>query len=172
VNAGTAASAPDQALPDLPQNPLLEQLRDIHAAADPHWWPPAPGWWLLGALLLLALFFAARLLARRLAVRRRRRRWLAALDQLAREWDPASQPREFLAALNRLFRAVALRAFPASACARLEGEEWVGFIRANLQGQPEAPCLAALARGPYEPAPRFDAAALQAQARVWVMTHG
>lgn len=163
---------PGEASQGLPQSPLLEQLRDIHAAADPHWWPPAPGWWLLGALVVGLLFFLARMLARRLSVRRRRRRWLAALDQLPRQWDPESQPREFLAELNRLFRAVALRAFPASACARLEGDDWVAFIRANLQDRPDAPCLAALARGPYEPAPRFDAAALQAQARAWVMSHG
>lgn len=154
-----------------PQDPLA----NLHPLREPEligWWPPAPGWWLIGALALVALFFAARWLARRLAVRRRRRRWLVALDQLTREWDPASQPHEFVAAMNRLFRAVALRAFPGSSCARLEGDDWVAFIRTNLQGHPEAPCLAVLARGPYEPAPRFDAAALQAQARAWVLTHG
>jgi len=35
-------------------NPILEQLRDIHLPQAVHWWPPAPGWWIL-ALVSLAL---------------------------------------------------------------------------------------------------------------------
>lgn len=151
---------------------LLSQLRDIHAAADPGWWPPAPGWWLLGLLALLGVAALLRLMARRWRVRRRRRRWLLALDRLEREFDPSAQSREYLAALNRLFRAVAIRAFPDTDCARLEGDAWVHFLRARTPLTHGADCLAALARGPYEPAPSFDAAALGRQARAWVKQHG
>lgn len=151
---------------------LLSQLRDIHGAAAPGWWPPAPGWWLLAALALLGLFLLGRAGARKLAARRRRRAWLRALEQVDRQWDPRSQPHQYLAGLNRLFRAVALKAFPDSACGRLQGEEWVAFLRGLLPEEAAAESLVALARGPYEPLPEFDATALREQARAWVMRYG
>jgi hypothetical protein len=151
---------------------LLSQLRDIHAGAAPAWWPPAPGWWLLAALAALGLFFLVRAGWRSVLARRRRRAWLQALEAVERHWDPSSQPNEYLADINRLFRAVALKAFPDSACGRLQGEEWVAFIRGLLPGDSPAPCLAALARGPYEPLPEFDAPALREQARTWVKLYG
>lgn len=151
---------------------LLAQLRDIHGAADPGWWPPAPGWWLLALLLLLVLAQALRALSRRLAAARRRRRWLRALAALELELDPAQRPHDYLAGLNRLFRAVALKAFPGTGCARLQGSEWVAFIRSLLPDGAAADSLDALASGPYEPAPQFDAAALREQARAWVRRYG
>jgi hypothetical protein len=151
---------------------LLAELRDIHGAADPGWWPPAPGWWLLALVLLLALAIALRAVSRQLAALRRRRRWLRALDELEREWQPAERPHDYLAGLNRLFRAVALKAFPDTGCARLQGRQWVAFIRSQLPEGPGADSLAALARGPYEPAPEFDAPALREQARAWVRRYG
>jgi hypothetical protein len=151
---------------------LLSQLRDIHAAAQPGWWPPAPGWWVVALLLFTALAVLGRIAARRLAAMRRRRQWLQTLRKLEHEHDPAVQPRDYLAGLNRLFRAVALRAFPATACARLQGEEWVAFIRSLLPEGPDTDCLSALARGPYEPLPEFDAATLVEQARAWVRRYG
>jgi len=151
---------------------LLSQLRDIHGAAEPAWWPPAPGWWLLVALALLGLYFVARAGWQRWAARRRRRAWLQALEAVDQQWDPRSQPHQYLAGMNRLFRAVALKAFPDSACGRLQGDDWVAFIRSQLPEGPALTCLTALARGPYEPLPEFDAPALREQARAWVNLHG
>jgi len=151
---------------------LLAQLRDIHGAAEPGFWPPAPGWWLLAVLAALGAFFLLRALARKWAARRRRRAWMEALEAVERQWDPDRQPHDYLAGLNRLFRAVALKAFPDTRCGRLQGEEWVAFIHAMLPEGKAAPCLAALAQGPYEPTPEFDAPALREQARIWVNLYG
>lgn len=151
---------------------LLSQLRDIHGAAAPAWWPPAPGWWLLAALAALGFCFLARAGWRRLVARRRRHAWLQELEAVDQQWDPRRQPHEYLAGMNRLFRAVALKAFPDSACGRLQGDEWVTFIRSRLPEGAAPPCLAALASGPYEPLPEFDAPALREQARAWVNLHG
>jgi len=151
---------------------LLAQLRDIHAAGDPGWWPPAPGWWVLALLLSLALFFSARLAGRKLAARKRRVRLLAALDALKREFDPVQDAHRYLSGLNRLFRAVALKAFPGTACASLQGEAWVRFIVSWMPEKSESSSLAALARGPYEPGPEFDAGALDEHARTWVRLYG
>lgn len=157
-------------------NPLLSQLSDIRPAAEPAWWPPAAGWWVLLGLLLLLLAWLGRDLARRAAIRRRKRRWLQALERMAAEHDPHSMPHDYLAGLNRLFRAVALRAFPGTGCARLQGREWVAFLSGlmpeSTTGQVPADALSALASGPYEPAPEFDAVALEQLARAWVAHYG
>ncbi len=154
------------------QSQLLEQLQDIHAAGQPGWWPPAPGWWLLAALLLLALFFAARFARWKLAARKRRRELLHALDVLNDEFDPLENAHEYLSGLNRLFRTVAMRAFPATACARLQGDEWVRFIISLLPEKAQTASLDALSKGPYEPAPEFDSRALEENARTWVRLYG
>ena len=150
----------------------LAQLADIRGAAEPHWWPPAPGWWVLAGIVLVVLLILARRVASRLAVRRRRRAWLDELDALGQRHDPRAAPHEYLAAMNRLFRAVAVRAFPGSACARLEGPDWVTFIEERLPDGVSAEPLGALARGPYEPTPAFDDEALRRLAASWVEAHG
>ena len=63
---------------------LLQQLHDIHPAAEPSWWPPAPGWWLLAALLLALLAYGVH----RWRVRQRR---LAPLRAAERELSAALQ---------------------------------------------------------------------------------
>ena len=151
---------------------LLAQLQDIHSAGQPLWWPPAPGWWVLAIIGLLVLAFVLRKTVNWLLLRRRRKAWLRALEDLNRKYDPGQNPHEYLAGLNRLFRAVALKAFPGTACARLQGEEWVAFIAALMPGQDAADILAALASGPYEPLPHFEASALNASASTWVKLYG
>jgi hypothetical protein len=150
----------------------LARLADIHAAAEPVFWPPAPGWWLLAVLGIIGLALLVRSGLRRLAVMRRRRAWLRALDDLGGRHDPHRDPQGHLAALNRLFRAVALRAFPGTACARLEGDAWVAFLAGLMPEDTDAEPLAVLARGPYEPRPEYDAAALRELAEIWVRRHG
>jgi len=151
---------------------LLAQLQDIHSAGQPLWWPPAPGWWILAIILLLVLAFVLRKIVKWLSVRRHRKAWLRALEDLIREYDPVQHPHEYLAGLNRLFRAVAVKAFPGTACARLQGEEWVAFIASLLPEQHAADQLGALATGPYEPLPRFEASILNASASTWVNLYG
>lgn len=151
---------------------LLERLQDIHGAAEPSWWPPAPGWWVVGAILLAVLAYALVVLIRWLRVHLRRRRLLRQLDAVDRSFDPHARPADYLAALNRLFRAVAIRAFPGSGCARLHGRDWVEFVRERLPGAADARVLGVLEAGPYQPHPDFDPAELRMQARKWVLSHG
>ena len=151
---------------------LLDQLQDIHAAGSPLWWPPAIGWWGLALAALLLLAVAIRFLKRKLAARKRRHEWLRALDAIGQELDPQRDAHQYLAGLNRLFRAVALKAFPGTGCAGLQGEEWVIFISSLLPENSDDSSLSALARGPYEPVPHFDVQALDQHARTWVRLYG
>jgi hypothetical protein len=151
---------------------LLDQLQDIHAAGSPLWWPPAIGWWVLALAALLLIAVATRFLKRKLAAGKRRREWLRALDTIGQELDPQRDAHQYLARLNRLFRAVALKAFPGTACARLQGEDWVIFISSLLPENTDDSSLSALARGPYEPVPHFDIRALDEHARTWVRLYG
>ena len=151
---------------------LLDQLQDIHAAASPPWWPPAIGWWVLALVALFLVAVAIRFLKRKLAARKRRREWLRALDAIGLKLDPQRDAQQYLAGLNRLFRAVALKAFPGTGCAGMQGEEWVIFISSLLPENTDNSGLSALARGPYEPVPRFDVRSLDMLARTWVRLYG
>lgn len=141
-------------------------------AASPLWWPPAIGWWVLALALLFLMVAANRFLQVKLAARKRRREWLRALDAISRELDPQDDAHQYLAGLNRLFRAVALKAFPGTGCAGLQGEEWVIFIGSLLPENTDDSSLSALAEGPYEPVPHFDVRSLVGHARTWVRRYG
>jgi len=151
---------------------LLSQLRDIHAAPLAPWWPPAPGWWVLALLAAAALLWLLRKALRAYRARRRRQHLARFLDSLVQQVDPAVQPQAFLSAVNRVFKIVALRAFPGERCARMQGRDWVDFLTARLAGGATAEALVVLADAPYRPAPEFDADGLVALARRWVMQHG
>ena len=118
------------------------------------------------------MIFILRALARKWAALRRRRAWLQALRALGEQWDFRTQPHDYLAGLNRLFRAVALRAFPDTACARLEGQDWVAFLTGLMPESESAEDLAVLASGPYAPDPEFEPDSLQRLAAVWVARYG
>ena len=151
---------------------LLSQLRDIHSAAAVPWWPPAPGWWLLALLLLVLLVWLGRLLLARFRIRQRRRKMLGWVDHLNANIDPQRDPQAYLSTLNRIFKVVALRAFPDQHCALLAGQEWVQFLAEKMKNSPSTESLGALASGPYEPAPKFDSNTLSELTRHWIRKHG
>lgn len=151
------------------QDPL-EQLRDIHAAADASWWPPAPGWWMLFLLVLLTLIFVSRYMLARRKVQQRRQQMLGWIDNLNVLVDPVEQPQAYLSGINRVFKLVALKAFPSENCAALSGVAWVSFLREKLEGQTEP--LQVLASGPFDPRPEFDAAAISELGRDWIKRYG
>jgi hypothetical protein len=151
---------------------LLSQLRDIHATPAAPWWPPAPGWWVLAVLVLLVLTWLGRRGLARFRDHRRRKQMLAWVEHLTTAIDAEKEPQAYLATLNRIFKLVALRAFPGRHCAVLAGQEWVEFVLAQIGDGAAGDSLAALASGPYEPAPRFDAQKLSELARLWIRKYG
>jgi hypothetical protein len=151
---------------------LLEQLRDIHSAVEPGVWPPAPAWWVLGTLVLVVMLWLLRQASKRWLVRKRRARLLAALDDIQSQYDPETSSSEYLSRLNRLFRVVAVRAFPGTASARLQGAAWVDFMRSLLPDGVNTDSLAALESGPYQASPEFDATGLYAMAKEWIKLYG
>lgn len=151
---------------------LLSALRDIHAAPAAPWWPPSPGWWVLAALLAFVLLMLLRRGVRAYRRHLERRRLAAFVDSIEAGIDPASRPQDFLSAINCVFKLVALRAFPQGRCAHLQGEEWTAFLRRKAAAYPDAGALEVLARGPYQPAPEFDHAALARLARSWIRQYG
>ena len=151
---------------------LLSQLRDIHGAAPVSWWPPAPGWWVLAVLVLLLLAWLVRRMLLRLRIRRRRKQMLAWIDHLNAHVDPGIDPHTYLATLNRIFKLVALRAFPERQCASLNGQAWTDFLLEKMHKSPAAESLLVLASGPYDPSPVFDAEKLSDLTRSWIRQYG
>ena len=151
---------------------LLSQLRDIHTAAPVGWWPPAPGWWLLAILLLVLLVWLGRRVIARYRVHQRRKQMLGWVDHLNANIDPQREPQAYLSTLNRIFKLVALRAFPDQHCAALNGQEWVDFLVEKSNKTQSAEALGVLATGPYDPAPKFDPDQLSELSRYWIRQHG
>lgn len=151
---------------------LLSQLRDIHGAPPVSWWPPAPGWWVLALLLLLALTWAGRKLLARLRVHKRRKSMLAWVDHLNDSIDPEREPQAYLSTLNRIFKLVALRAFPEQQCAVLAGSDWTAFLVDKMKDSPSVESLHVLASGPYDPSPQFDAGTIAELSRTWIKQYG
>jgi len=151
---------------------LLSQLRDIHAAPQAPWWPPAPGWWVLALLILAGLVWLGSRLLARYRVRQRRKQMVAWVDHLNTNIDPQRHPQAYLSTLNRIFKLVALRAFPAQHCAALAGKEWADFLTSKMEGSPSVESLNVLASGPYDPAPQFDPGIMSELTRHWIRKHG
>jgi len=151
---------------------LLSQLRDIHAAPAVPWWPPAPGWWLLALLGLILLFWLGHLVLARYRIRQRRKQMLGWIDFLDVMVDPESEPQAYLSMLNRIFKLVAIRAFPGKHCAAMSGVEWVEFLSRRLEKEKSVDSLAILATGPFDPKPEFDPATISVLTRVWIKQHG
>ena len=151
---------------------LLSQLRDIHGAPPVPWWPPAPGWWLLGVLVLVLLAWLGRGLLARYRVRQRRKQMLGWVDHLNESIDPQRDPQAYLSTLNRIFKLVALRAFPEQHCAALAGQDWTDFLTDNMRGSRSVESLQVLASGPYDPAPHFNPDKMSELTRFWIKQHG
>jgi hypothetical protein len=151
---------------------LLSQLRDIHSAPQVPWWPPAPGWWILALLLVFVLVWLGRRGLSRFRVHQRRKQMLGWVEHLNTTIDPGRDPQAYLSTLNRIFKLVALRAFPDQKCAALAGQDWVNFLAGQMNDSQPMEALEVLAAGPYDPAPQFDPSTLSELARYWIRQHG
>jgi hypothetical protein len=156
---------------------LLAQLRDIHGAPAAPLWPPAPGWWVLAVIVAIGLAMLIRRAIRQHHIRQRRLQLIRFLEKIEQNVDPAADPQEYLSSLNRVFKIVALRAFPESHCALMQGREWTDFVQIKLgdikKGEQGAiDDLVALADGPYQPAPVFNPESLSKATRQWIYQYG
>jgi hypothetical protein len=151
---------------------LLSQLRDIHAAPAVPWWPPAPGWWVLALLALVFLGWLGRRGLARYRIRQRRKQMLGWIDHLNAHVDPQRDPQAYLSTLNRIFKLVALRAFPGQHCAALAGQDWADFLLGEMKNSQSVEALNVLASGPYNPAPKFDPRIISELTRHWIRQHG
>jgi hypothetical protein len=151
---------------------LLSQLRDIHSAPAAPWWPPAPGWWVVALLAAIGLIFVARYFTRQWRRQLRRRKLAGYVQAIETGIDPAADPQGFLAAINRIFKLVAIEAFPGSHCVQMRGADWTGFLQRHMSPQPGTEHLEVLADGPYQPRPRFDDDAMLRLARQWISQYG
>jgi hypothetical protein len=151
---------------------LLEQLKDIHGAPPLPWWPPAPGWWILAAMLLLVLIWVGSRALKRYRIHQRRKQMLAWIDHLNATIDPQKEPQSYLSTINRIFKVVALRAYPEEQVAVMAGSQWAEFLQQQMKKNQQSELLAVLSSGPYNPAPEFDPATISDLARLWIKQHG
>ena len=94
------------------------------------------------------------------------------VDHLNASIDPQGDPHAYLSTLNRIFKLVALRAFPGQHCAALAGQDWADFLTDKMKNSPSSAALNVLASGPYDPSPQFDPAGMAELTRFWIKQHG
>lgn len=119
------------------QQLIAEGLRDLHLPQPISGWPPAPGWW---ALLVLSLAIVACVLW--LTVERKRRnqpRRLAAtaLSAAYVQWQTESNDSGYLQQSHTILRQLAISLAGRRSVSRLNGDQWVEWMEAQLAQQPE-----------------------------------
>ncbi len=155
-----------------PDQPSLDQLREIHLPAEVSFWPLAPGWWLALALLLVLGSGLCWWLGRYWRSNRYRKQARRLLQDHYKRCAGDQHKATCLRGVNEILRRTALMAFPRQRVAALAGDDWVAFLARSSdldafqggEGQ-------ILALGPYAPDPQFDADKLQALALRWVRRH-
>ena len=107
---------------------LLSQLRDIRGLEDVSWWPLAPGWWILLGLVL-AIVLGMFLFRKWRAMRARR--FEAQLKTMLESLRSEANVKKKAQGLSELLRLSALRRYGRAACAGLEGQDWLDWLKAH-----------------------------------------
>ena len=153
-------------------NPQSDPLAALHPLREPAaiaLWPPAPGWWLLALLLMVLLIAAALWLRRRHQLGAYRRQGLQQLSLIRARWQTSDDEKRYVAEVNALLKAVAMRALPEPTVASASGQEWLALLDAHAPKDWTAPKL--LATGPYSPAPDTGAETLYDMSARWIREH-
>ena len=141
---------------------MLSQLAPLREPAPIGWWPLAPGWWGIAIILMVALAVLW------IWVKKRRNRHFYRRLALA-ELASLRAQRASAASVNRLLKAVALRAFPSEQVAALHGETWLSFLRQRCAGLPPEAFNALETR--YQKHPNDVTDALFDAAEHWIKRH-
>ncbi len=141
---------------------MLSQLAPLREPAPIGWWPLAPGWWGIAIILMVALAVLW------IWVKKRRNRHFYRRLALA-ELASLRAQRASAASVNRLLKAVALRAFPSEQVAALHGETWLSFLRQRCAGLPPEAFNALETR--YQKHPINVTDALFDAAEHWIKRH-
>jgi hypothetical protein len=122
-------------------------LRDIHLPLPVGFWPLAPGWWFLIAALIAVIALVLLLIQ----LRRRPtalRQALAEVDQLFGTSEISNVQRN--QEISLILKKLAVTTYPREDVAGLSGEEWIEWVRSQLEGGTlSAQLLDFLKLGPY-----------------------
>ncbi len=110
-------------------NPLLQQLHDIHLPHAIGFWPIAPGWWVLFLLLVIIFSVAAFYLNLFLKAYRLKKAYLLELDEIKKQFKQHQNSRLALEKLTQLLKSFALIRYPRQTVASLHGQAWYDFLQ-------------------------------------------
>ena len=136
----------------------LAQLRDVHEPALPAFWPLPVGWWVLAALILIALGCLVWSLYRRRITDRPYRTLRNVVLQIQRRFQANEiSQKEYVAAVNRLYKHLLVDIEPTPGSRQAHGTIWLTMLanRFNEDGFVSGDG-SALGTVRYAPIPYFD----------------
>ncbi len=110
-------------------NPLLQQLHDIHLPHAIGYWPIAPGWWVLFLCLVITFSLSAFYLSRFLKGYQLKKAYLLELDEIKKQFQQDQNARMALEKLTQLLKSFALACYPRQMVASLHGQAWYDFLQ-------------------------------------------
>lgn len=152
----------------MPEQDLLEKLRDIHLPAPVSWWPLAPGWYLLALILLLLLYVVIRQIKQTRRRNAPKREALALLDSYQDAYRKMGNCTRCCMKISELLRRVALVYFPREAVAGLKGDQWLNFLTKTSNNIDFIPLREQLEVLPYQAKASADLEPLFIAARRWI----
>ncbi|MFK0569481.1 DUF4381 domain-containing protein [Endozoicomonas sp.] len=151
------------------QNPL-DQLRPNHLPDPVGFWPPAIGWWVLATITITLLTLLTIYVYRRWKKNRYRTVALQQATETLAEYQEHQSPHRFARDCNELLKRVALRAFPNSDVAGLNGACWCQFL-AKTGSTPEFLNHSAFNNDRYNPNASLPTEDIYELTRRWIKKH-
>ena len=158
-------------MPEQAENPLLQQLRDVHLPADVGWWPPAIGWWLLALILGWLLYRLARYWLAQYRQSRYKKQALLELDTYLLAWQQDDQDSAYLQAANGLLRRVCLHLQDGQKLSAQIGQQWADNLNRYSKAQLDPESILALTHGAYRKQPAAEVERLHKNLSSWIKQH-
>lgn len=123
-------------------NPVLEQLRDIHTPDAVSAWPPAIGWYFVAVLALVLMGLLVWTIITFIKARKHdyRRHALKQLQMYQKNYEQSSKDgstsaqatMRYTRQLNELVKQVAITAYERTTVSALTGKKWQSFLESSL----------------------------------------
>ena len=158
-------------MPENTDNPLLQQLQDVHLPTEVGWWPLAPGWWILMLLVAASGAWLLRKWILRYRLNLYRKSAINELNALHLQWQQTAEVKLYLQSANAVLRRAMLHLEGGSKLSSLTGRQWAAALNRYCKKRLSDETIEALTVGCYQHQPRANIDAVNRQLCDWLKAH-